>query len=363
VTPLPAFQPIPIAAVRRETADAVALTLAIPDALRAAFVWQPGQYLTLRTMLDGEELRRSYSICSGLDDGVLELAVKLVDGGRFSSWAHQALQPGHLIDVMPPAGRFTVPLDPAARRSYLGVAAGSGITPVLSILKSVLNREPGSRFVLLYGSRSTAGILFREQLEALKDRFMHRLSVVHVLSREQQDIPVLNGRLDGAKLATLLPGLFPGALPDYALLCGPGEMITAMSGALRAAGMAAERIRSERFSTGSPPSLRVAQPRPAAPAFTAPAFVIATVIADGVRTQIPVGEGEPVLDAALRAGLDLPYSCRAGMCSTCRARVTDGAVTMDVNYGLEPWETAAGYVLTCQARPTTTALTVDYDQV
>ena len=356
--PLPGFHRIPIAAVRRETDDAVSLTLDVPAALRAAFAWQPGQYLTFRTTLDGEEVRRSYSICSGLDDGVLQVAVKRVADGRFSSWAHQELQPGHAIEAMPPDGRFTVPLDPAARRSYLGVAAGSGITPVLSILKSVLTREPGSRFVLLYGSRNTAGILFREQLEALKDRFMHRLSVVHVLSREQQDIPVLNGRLDAAKLAALLPGLFPAAPPDYALLCGPGEMIAAMSGGLLAAGLPSERILSERFSTGTP-----RPPRPLPPPLNAPASATATVIADGVRTLVPITEGETLLEAALRAGLDLPYSCRGGMCSTCRARVTDGAVTMDVNYGLEPWETAAGYVLTCQSRPTTPAVTVDYDHV
>ncbi len=354
----PGFHPIPIAGIRRETADAVAITLDIPDALRPAFAWKPGQYLTLRTALDGEDVRRSYSICSGVDDGVLAVAVKRVADGRFSTWAHQALQPGHTIDVMPPEGRFTVPLDPAARRSYLGVAAGSGITPVLSILKSVLTREPGSRFVLLYGSRNTAGILFRDELEALKDRFMHRLSIVHILSREQQDIPVLNGRLDTAKLRALLPGLFPSALPDYALLCGPGEMIEAMSGALLAAGLPSERVLSERFATGAPRPPRPAPPRP-----DQAAFATATVVADGIRTPVPMADGETVLDAALRAGLDLPYSCRGGMCSTCRARVVEGAVAMDVNYGLEPWETAAGYVLTCQSRPTTATLTVDFDHV
>ncbi len=354
----PGFHPIPIAGVRRETADAVAITLDIPEALRPAFAWKPGQYLTLRTALDGEDVRRSYSICSGLDDGALEVAVKRVADGRFSTWAHRALQPGHVIDVMPPEGRFTIPLDPAARRSVLGVAAGSGITPVLSILKSVLTREPGSRFVLLYGSRNTAGILFREELEALKDRFMHRLAVVHVLSREQQDIPVLNGRLDAAKLAALLPGLFPGALPDHALLCGPEEMIAAMSDGLRAAGLPPERILSERFSTGVP-----RPPRPAPPRNDEAALAVATVIADGIRTPVPMADGETVLDAALRAGLDLPYSCRGGMCSTCRARIIEGAVSMDVNYGLEPWETDAGYVLTCQSRPTTATITVDFDHV
>jgi len=352
------FFSIAIAAVRPETDEAVTLTLTVPESLRQLFAWRPGQYLTLRTVMNGEDVRRSYSICSGLDDGHLQVAIKRVQDGRFSTWAHAALQPGDLIDAMPPAGRFTVPVEPDAARAYLGVAAGSGITPVLSILKTVLTHEPGSRFVLLYGSRSTATILFRDELESLKDRFMGRLSVVHVLSREQQDIPILNGRLDAAKMTALLPGLFPDRPPDLALLCGPEGMIEAVSAALVAAGLPPDHLLSERFTTTTQP----ARPRRAAP-IASPAFAMATIIADGVTTLVPVAEGEPVLDAALRAGLDLPYSCRGGMCSTCRARVTEGAVTMDVNYGLEPWETSAGYVLTCQARPTTGRVTVDYDHV
>ena len=260
---------------------------------------------------------------------------------------------------MPPAGRFTIPLDATASRTYLGVAAGSGITPILSILKSVLTREPNSRFILLYGSQTTAAILFREELEALKDRFIGRLSIVHILSREQQDIPILNGRLDGPKIAALLPGLLPVAKPDYALLCGPGGMIESVGAALTAAGMPPDRILSERFAADGQPA-----PRPrTAPPPDAQAFATATIVADGVSTPVPMAQGETILEAALRAGLDLPYSCRAGMCSTCRARVTQGAVAMDVNYGLEPWETDAGYVLTCQSHPTTPAVTVDYDHV
>ena len=250
-------------------------------------------------------------------------------------------------------------LDPAASRTYLGVAAGSGITPVLSILRSVLTREPGSRFVLLYGSRATAGIIFREALEELKDRFMARLTVVHVLSREQQDVPVLSGRLDGALVTALLRGLVDVPRIDEAFLCGPEAMIEEVSSTLADAGLAPDHIHSERFTTGTP---FPARPRPFQQPGAAP-FAVATVVSDGIRTAVPIEEGETVLDAALRAGLDLPYSCRGGMCSTCRARVSDGAVRMDVNYGLEPWETEAGYVLTCQARPTTARVLVDYDQV
>ncbi len=353
------FHSLRVADVRRETADTVSVALDVPEALRPGFAYQPGQYLTLRATLDGEELRRSYSICSGLDDGEMRVAIKLAPDGRFSAWAHGALQPGHLIEAMPPQGRFTVALDPAQARTYLGVAAGSGITPVLSILRSVLSREPGSRFVLLYGSRATAGIIFREALEELKDRFMGRLTVVHVLSREQQDVPVLSSRLDGPRVRTLLGGLLDVARIDHAFLCGPEAMIVEVSDTLAAAGLAPGRIHSERFTTGAPAPTR---PRAAVQPGAAP-FAVATIVSDGLRTEVPMEDGETVLDAALRAGLDLPYSCRGGMCSTCRARVSEGAVRMDVNYGLEPWETEAGYVLTCQAHPTTGRVLVDYDQV
>lgn len=353
------FHTLRIADVRRETADTVSVAVDVPEDLRARFAYQPGQYVTLRTVLDGEELRRSYSICSGLDDGEMRVAIKLVPDGRFSAWAHEALQPGHVIEVMPPQGRFTVALDHHASRTYLGVAAGSGITPVLSILRSVLTREPGSRFVLLYGSRATGGIIFREALEELKDRFMGRLTVVHVLSREQQDLPVLSGRLDGPRVRTLLHGLLDVPRIDHAFLCGPEAMIAEVSATLADAGLAPERIHSELFTTGA--SLP-ARPRPVPMPGAAP-FAVATVVSDGIRTGVPMEDGEAVLDAALRAGLDLPYSCRGGMCSTCRARVSEGTVRMDVNYGLEPWETEAGYVLTCQAHPTTPRVLVDYDQV
>lgn len=352
------FHTLTVADVRRETADAVSVALRVPDALRDEFAYAPGQYLTLRTRVDGEELRRSYSISSGLDDGELRVAIKRVEGGRFSEWANDQLRAGDPVDVMPPAGRFTVLLDPAAGRSYAGFAAGSGITPVIAILRSVLAREPASRFSLFYGSRSTSQILFREALEDLKDRFLDRLSVFHVLSREQQDVPVLNGHLDADKVRAITRAMLPASRIDHAFICGPAAMIDAVSTALADAGVPPGRIHSERFSTGAPAVLRI---RPAAEVETP--YAVAAIVADGVRTEVPVAEGETVLDAALRAGLDLPYSCRGGMCSTCRARMADGAVRMDVNYGLEPWETEAGYVLTCQAHPTTPRVTVDYDHV
>ena len=352
------FEALRIADIRQETADTISVALDVPDSQRSRFAFQPGQYLTLRTWLDGTELRRSYSICSGLDDGELRVAIKRVEDGRFSAWAHGALRPGATLDVLPPQGRFGVTPAPGSARTLLGVAAGSGITPILSILKSVLAREPSSRFILLYGSRATGQIIFREQLEELKDRFMGRLSVVHVLSREQQDVPVLNGRLDGEKVRRLLGALAAIPAIDHAFLCGPDSLIDEVQAALLDAGLASDRIHSERFGL-APSSFRVQKPTP----ITDAPYAVATIIADGISTAVPMEAGETVLEAALRAGLDLPYSCRGGMCSTCRARVAEGQVRMDVNYGLEPWETAAGYVLTCQARPETGRLTVDYDHV
>ena len=355
------FHPLQVTDIRRETADTISVAFAVPAELRDDFAYAPGQYLTLRATQNGHEMRRAYSICSGLDQGELRVAIKRVDGGRFSEWAHQALRPGAMVNVMPPAGRFTVALDPAAERIYAAFAAGSGITPVIAILRTVLACEPGSRFLLFYGSRSTADILFREALEELKDRYIGRLSVFHVLSREHQDLDVLHGRLDGAKAARIARHLLPPGL-DAVFVCGPGAMTEAVTEALVAAGIPPGCILSERFT---PAADALAQ----SPALLSPRLIgvaphaVATIVADGRRTDVPVAFGETVLDAALRAGLDLPYSCRGGMCSTCRAKVAEGSVAMAVNYGLEPWETAAGFALTCQAVPRTSRVTVDYDQV
>ncbi|HEY1936209.1 MAG TPA: 1,2-phenylacetyl-CoA epoxidase subunit PaaE [Acetobacteraceae bacterium] len=354
----PRFHRLRIAALRRETADAVSLAFAVPDALRDAYRCLPGQYLTLRATIDGEDVRRSYSICSGLDDGELRVAIKHVEGGVFSTWANGTLRVGDELDVMTPDGRFGVPIEPAAARLLVGFAAGSGITPILSILKTVLSREPGSRFALFYGNRSTDSIMFRGELEDLKDRFMSRLSVFHVLSREQQDVPVLNGHLDAEKMGLVMRTMVPFAAVDQAFVCGPQPMIEGLEKALADAGLPRERIHVERFTpaAGGRPRVVVVQP-------AAVPKAIAVVISEGVRTEIPVAEGEAIIDAAIRAGRNLPYSCKGGMCCTCRARLLEGRVEMTVNYSLEPWETEAGYVLTCQSHPVTERVVLDYDQV
>ena len=337
----------------------MSLTFTIPAELADHYIFAPGQYLTLRTTMDGEEVRRSYSICSGPDDGELRIAVKKVDGGAFSSWAADELKAGDELDVMTPTGRFGVAHAPDEQRVYVGFAAGSGITPILSIVKGVLARETNSRFFLFYGNRTTEGMLFREALEELKDRYMQRLSVFHVISGEEQDIPILQGRLDGEKVRVLLRSLVPAADIDHVFICGPTGMSDGIKSTCREIGVAAEKIHVERFV-----SEFGGRPRPkAVVAVGAPPKAVASLISDGKRRDVPVAEDESILEAALRAGMDLPFACKGGMCSTCRAKLVEGEARMEVNYSLEPWELKAGFILTCQARPLTDRVVVDYDFV
>jgi ring-1,2-phenylacetyl-CoA epoxidase subunit PaaE len=356
---IPRFHRLAVDDLRRETADAISLTFAIPGELAGEYRFAPGQYLTLRTTMDGEEVRRSYSICSGPDDGELRIAVKKVDGGAFSSWAADQLKTGDELDVMTPTGRFGVAHAPDQARVYVGFAAGSGITPILSLVKGVLAREPHSRFFLFYGNRSTAGMLFREALEELKDRFLQRFSVFHVISGEEQDIPILHGRLDGDKVRLLLRALVPAGTVDHVFICGPAGMSEDIEATCRDIGIVPERIHVERFVSefGGKPRPKASVPVTAAPK------AVASLIIDGKRREVPVAEDESILDAALRAGMDLPFACKGGMCSTCRAKLIEGEARMEVNYSLEPWETGAGFILTCQARPLSDRVVVDYDHI
>ena len=353
----PRFHTLSISDIRRETGDAVSLAFVVPGRLRAAYRYTPGQYVTLRATIDGEDVRRSYSICSGLDDDELRVAVKRLAGGAFSNWVDEHLRVGDRLSVMTPDGRFGVPIEPGSPRTLVAFAAGSGITPVMAILKTVLRREAG-RFFLFYGNRTTADIIFRDQLEDLKDRYLARLSVFHVLSREQQDIAMLNGHLDAAKVGVLMRSVVPVASVDQAFICGPQPMIEGLETALADLGMRRERVHVERFTPGAG-----GRPRPIVVPPQAPAKAIATVISEGARFEIPVAEGEAIIDAAIRAGRSLPYSCKGGMCCTCRARLLEGRVEMVANYSLQPWELAAGYVLTCQSRPMSERVVIDYDQV
>ncbi|HEY8290381.1 MAG TPA: 2Fe-2S iron-sulfur cluster-binding protein, partial [Acetobacteraceae bacterium] len=326
--------------------------------LRAAYRFTAGQYLTLRATIDGQDLRRSYSICAAPDQGVLRVAVKQVEGGLFSTWVNTALRAGDTLSVMTPDGRFALPKPAGSGRIVAAFAAGSGITPVLSIMQESLAREPAGRFFLFYGNRTTDSIMFRQEIDDLKDRYLSRLSVFHVLSREQQDVPILNGHLDADKLRLLMRTVLPVAAVDHALICGPQPMIEGLQPALLSLGLPHECVHVERFT----PSLD-GRPRPVVVAQGAAPAAIVTVIHEGARLDIPVAEGEAIIDAAIRAGRNLPYSCKGGMCCTCRAKLVEGRVEMAVNYSLEPWELAAGYVLTCQSRPLTDRVMVDYDHV
>eukprot|EP01037_Dinobryon_pediforme_P002758 gene2758-2798_t len=335
----PRFHRLAVREIRRETKGAVSLRFDVPEMLAQAYRFEPGQYLTLRAVIDGEDIRRSYSICSAPDDGTLRVAVRQVDGGRFSTWINTALKPGDALEVMTPTGRFGLGGVASDGRLHVGIAAGSGITPILSIIHGVLSREPASSFSLFYGSRSVDDILFRDELEDLKDRHLGRLSVFHVLSREQQDIAILNGHIDDAKLRLMLRTVVPVADIDHAYLCGPVGMIETAEATLRDLGLAQERIHTERFVSsfdGVPRRALVVD-------VEAPPACVASIIVDGKRREVPVADGEAVLDAALRAGLDLPFACKGGMCSTCRAKVVEGTVAMELNYSLEPWELDQGF--------------------
>jgi ring-1,2-phenylacetyl-CoA epoxidase subunit PaaE len=355
-----AFHKLKVADVRRETPDAVSIAFAVPPELADEYRFHPGQHLTLRRECDGQDIRRSYSICTGLDDRELRVAVKKVDGGVFSTLCNESLRPGDMIDVMTPQGRFGVMPDPGAARNYLAIAAGSGITPILSLLRSVLSREPNSRIMLIYGNRTAKDIIFKEALEDLKDRFIGRLVVHHVLSREQQEIELFNGRIDAEKIEALLKSFAPASRIDHAFLCGPGAMIEDAKATLIRLGTPSGNVHIEYFSTDGIP---VTPRRTAAKAAGEPPVAHARVTLHGSAYDIPMLEGETIIDAGERAGIELPYSCRGGMCCTCRAKLESGEVEMAVNYSLEPWEKEAGYVLTCQARPLTKEIVVDYDEV
>jgi ring-1,2-phenylacetyl-CoA epoxidase subunit PaaE len=354
------FLPLTVAEVRKDTRDAVVLTLAPrpEDAERFRFI--QGQYLTFRRDFDGEELRRSYSICAGLDEGRLQVGIKRVEGGAFSTWANEALAPGEVLDAMPPMGNFHAPIDVAAQRDYLGFAGGSGITPVLSILKTVLAREPGSRFTLVYANRSVSSIMFREELEDLKNIYLGRLSVLHILEQDGQEIDLFTGRIDDAKLAALFTHWIDAASIDTVFICGPEPMMLTIAAGLKARGLAEERIKFELFASGQPGRARhKAQSRVADSAEACEA----TVTLDGSTRSFRMPKrGESLLDAALAQQIDAPYACKAGVCSTCRAKILEGEAEMAVNHALEDYEVRQGYVLTCQCYPLTDRITVSYDQ-
>jgi len=353
------FYPLTVSDLRRETPDTVSIAFALPDDLRETFRFTQGQYLTLRTAMGGEEVRRSYSICAGVNDGELRVAVKRVEDGRFSTWANTALRIGDTLEVMPPQGRFFTPLSAEHQGTYVAFAAGSGITPILSILKTTLETEPKSRFILFYGNRTFDRIIFREQLDALKNQFPERLSVHHILSKETLGSELFYGRLNGEKCAAYARYFFqPAAVKAY-FLCGPEEMIFSVKEAVETAGADPKAIHFELFTTpGMSTQAKAKAEERQLNAFDAQI----KVIQDDMEFEFLLpSDGSTLLDAAMRAGADLPFSCKGGVCATCKARILEGEVEMDINYGLEPDEVAAGYVLTCQSHPKSKRVVVSFD--
>jgi ring-1,2-phenylacetyl-CoA epoxidase subunit PaaE len=357
--PRPRFTPLTVAAVDELTDDSVAVTFAVPPRLREAFAFQPGQHLTVRRTGEDGEIRRSYSICSAPsllpDRGEVRIGVRAVVGGEFSGFATKALRAGDVIEVLPPLGHFGRSLSDHSGH-FVAIAAGSGITPVLSLLATALPR--GDRFTQLYGNRRAGTVMFAEELSDLKDQYPDRFHLVHVLSREPQLSPLLSGRLDGDRLRAILDsGLVPvdGVAQWY--LCGPYGMVIDAQGVLAERGVPDRTVHTELFHVEAEP----APPRTASPSPGTAAEVTVTIRLDGRESTFPMASDERVLDAALRVRGELPYACKGGVCSTCRAKVLEGAVTMAQNYALEPDELAAGYVLTCQSSPTTPHLLVDYD--
>ena len=353
------FHSLKVANVARETRDAVALTFDVPPALKQAFSFVQGQHLTLRADIGGEDLRRSYSICSAVQDETLRIAVKKAPGGAFSSWVNDQVRPGQTIDVMPPMGHFNVTLDPRHRKHYLGFAAGSGITPILSIIKTTLLAEPQSRFTLFYGNRSSSAVIFKEELSDLKDRYLERFNLIYVMSREPQDIAVLNGRIDQHKADALLTHWVDLSDIDTAFVCGPDGMMQAVSKSLQAHGFPKSRIKIELFAASIPKHEHRVHAAPE-PGRTESAV---TAIIDGAARQFTIERTKDnIIDGALKQGIELPYSCKGGVCSTCRAKLVEGEVDMDVNFALEDYELARGFILCCQSYPVTDVVVVDFDQ-
>lgn len=352
------FHSLAIKNIRRETSDCVSIAFDIPPHLVNTFLFDAGQNVTLRTFMNGEEVRRSYSICSSPADHELRVAVKKQAEGKFSTHANGLLKAGDRIDVLPPTGRFTTKPDASRTLNYLAFAAGSGITPVISIIKTVLATEPKSTFTLIYGNRDRNHIIFREQLEALKNRYIDRFILHHLLSREQTDAPVHHGRIDEQKCESISRFIAPVENMDHIFLCGPEQMIFTVRDWLTRKGVANDKIHFELFTV--PGEQRKMSIDNATTTDERTSQV--TVKLDGIRFSFDLAyEGISVLEGALNKGADLPYSCKGGVCATCRAKLVKGEVVMDTNYALEKEELEAGYILTCQSHPRTEVVEIDFD--
>ena len=350
------FHQLRVVEVTPLTDESVAVTFDLPPPLVPDFTHLPGQHVTLRAVVDGEDLRRSYSISANANGGKLRVGIKRLPGGAFSTWATTRLRAGDRIGVMPPVGEFTIQPDPGTARHRVAIVAGSGITPVLSLVSTTLESEPGSSWTVLFGNRTVNSIMFLDELEALKDRYPARLQLFHFLSREGSDLPLLSGRIDAEKIEIVQGTLLGGRPVDGWYLCGPYDMVTMARDTLSRLGVGEDRIHDELFFAG-PVDLSTLPPEPP----PGEGSVHLTVILDGRAVDTLMTPETSILDAALRVRSELPFSCKGGMCATCKGRIEEGEVTMDKNYALVDSEIEAGYVLTCQSHPIGERVVVRYD--
>lgn len=349
-----------IAGKEHLTPESVALTLEIPEDLREVFTFRPGQFVNVRAEIDGKDVRRSYSICAIPEDGALRIGVKKVSGGRFSTYANDVLQPGDTIEVMAPQGKFTIDCDTKQGARYVFFAAGSGITPVISLIRHILRSEPRSGVILFYGNRTTDSIMFKEELEGLKNDYVGQFSLHHILSREKQTTPLYNGHIDPEKCEHYARVFFDPEEVRRFFICGPPQMIASLRGWLRDRGVDAAGVQYELF--GSAGEVFQKNVHTATPVIDPSRESLVSVQIDGITLDFPLAYGgESILEAAVDAGADAPFSCKGGVCCTCKAKLVEGKVDMDVVYGLEPEEIEAGFILTCQSHPRTERVQVDYD--
>jgi ring-1,2-phenylacetyl-CoA epoxidase subunit PaaE len=351
------FYPLTIKNIRKETVDCVSISFNIPSELKEEFIHTQGQYITLKTIIENQEIRRSYSLCSSPLENDFRIAVKKVQNGLFSSYANDILKIGDTLDVAAPNGKFYTELNKSNTKKYLAIAAGSGITPILSIIKTTLLAEPLSEFILVYGNKNTGSIIFKEEIEALKNKFVGRLQLIHILSREKTDAPISHGRIDIEKLQQLSKLINWQTINEF-FICGPEEMILATKNFLENLNIDRKQIHFELFTTSAKTKNKTFVPQVKSEAKSK-----ITIISDGRSFDIEIGFNDEIniLDAALKNGADLPYACKGGVCCTCKAKLIEGQVEMDVNWGLEHEEIEQGFILTCQSHPITERVVVDYD--
>lgn len=359
------FYPLRISEIKPETDTAVCVSFQIPPELKDTFKFVQGQFLTLKADIDGEDVRRSYSICSGVHDGSLRVGIKRVRGGKFSNYANDQFKVGDTVEVMPPQGSFNSPLNADNAKNYMCLAGGSGITPILSIMKTILVEEPRSKVTLIYGNRRSHSVMFKDELSFLKNRYMHRFQWINIMSQEDQGADLLNGQIDNQKGTALHKSrLINIKTTDEVFICGPEAMMSEVSRGFRASGLSDEQIHYELFANSSEDAatlLEKAQQR--IDTYGEEKTSKVTVIVDGRSLQFDLATvGQNILDAGIHNGLELPYACKAGVCSTCKAKLVTGQVDMDIHHGLEAHEIAAGYILTCQAHPVSDEVVVDFDQ-